>query len=201
MDSSDMDEGTGAVAGLLAVEVGTPASLVVQLAAARRPGVKLSDRLRVMNNEVPLTAQEIAGSDGDCQHWIRAQRGLLAVAYEVETLLSSPGVCRDFTAPGRRLVPGRRGARPGSGRLRVWPVADGFPLRGGDWHRRGVASVGCHQAGSEAHAGTHRHRRDAADIAFLTLISGRAELSGLDVTAVAAGDLPFDDHKQLAMLA
>ena len=43
--------------------------------------------------------------------------------------------------------------------------------------------------------------RDAADIAFLTLISGRAELSGLDVTAVAAGDLPFDDHKQLAMLA
>jgi hypothetical protein len=52
---------------------------VVQIAAARRPGVKLSDRLRVMNNEVPLTAQEIAGSDrgrhGELNHLRNTTKG------------------------------------------------------------------------------------------------------------------------------
>jgi transglutaminase-like putative cysteine protease len=43
--------------------------------------------------------------------------------------------------------------------------------------------------------------RDAADLAFLTVVSGQAELCDMNVTAVAATDLPTDDHRALATLA
>jgi transglutaminase-like putative cysteine protease len=36
--------------------------------------------------------------------------------------------------------------------------------------------------------------RDAADVAFSTILSGRAELTGLQILAVVDGDLPDDDH-------
>jgi hypothetical protein len=42
--------------------------------------------------------------------------------------------------------------------------------------------------------------RDAADIAFLTTLSGRVELSTVEVEAVAPSDLPVDDHEQLVAL-
>ncbi|GAA0439846.1 putative transglutaminase-like protein [Acrocarpospora corrugata] len=43
--------------------------------------------------------------------------------------------------------------------------------------------------------------RDAADVAFVTTISGTAELQNLEITAVANGDLPLDDHQQLVTLS
>jgi hypothetical protein len=42
--------------------------------------------------------------------------------------------------------------------------------------------------------------RDAADVAIATVISGQAELTSLEITAVAGGELPTDDHEQLAVL-
>lgn len=36
--------------------------------------------------------------------------------------------------------------------------------------------------------------RDAADVAFATTLSGRTTMTGLQVIAVAGGDLPQDDH-------
>jgi transglutaminase-like putative cysteine protease len=43
--------------------------------------------------------------------------------------------------------------------------------------------------------------RDAADVAFGTVLSGTAELVGMAITAVADGDLPTDDHEALVRLA
>jgi transglutaminase-like putative cysteine protease len=42
--------------------------------------------------------------------------------------------------------------------------------------------------------------RDAADTAFSTVLSGHAELTYLQVIAVAGGRLPFDDHVSLVSL-
>ena len=42
--------------------------------------------------------------------------------------------------------------------------------------------------------------RDAADTAFATVLSGRAELTRLNVTAVAGGQLPMDDQLGLVSL-
>lgn len=39
--------------------------------------------------------------------------------------------------------------------------------------------------------------RDATDIAFSTVLTGRAELTGLEITAVTPEDLPLDDHEGL----
>jgi hypothetical protein len=39
--------------------------------------------------------------------------------------------------------------------------------------------------------------RDAADVAFVTVVSGRVEFSNVEINAVAADDLPLDDHEQL----
>jgi hypothetical protein len=36
--------------------------------------------------------------------------------------------------------------------------------------------------------------RDAADTAFSTVTAGRVDLRSLEITAVAAGELPLDDH-------
>jgi transglutaminase-like putative cysteine protease len=43
--------------------------------------------------------------------------------------------------------------------------------------------------------------RDAADTALVTTLTGVANMTGLQVTAVAAGDLPADDHAALVSLA
>lgn len=42
--------------------------------------------------------------------------------------------------------------------------------------------------------------RDAAYTAFTTVTAGRAELRSLEITAVADGELPLDDHDRLAAL-
>lgn len=42
--------------------------------------------------------------------------------------------------------------------------------------------------------------RDAADIAFATVLSGEALLISVTTLAVADGDLPFDDHQSLVAL-
>jgi hypothetical protein len=42
--------------------------------------------------------------------------------------------------------------------------------------------------------------RDAADVAFATVLTGLAELTGMEVVAVVGGDLPEDDHHRLMHL-
>jgi hypothetical protein len=43
--------------------------------------------------------------------------------------------------------------------------------------------------------------RDAADVALGMVLSGKAELVGMAITAVADGDLPTDDHEVLVRLS
>jgi transglutaminase-like putative cysteine protease len=42
--------------------------------------------------------------------------------------------------------------------------------------------------------------RDAADVAFSTVLSGRAELTGIQITVASPDDLPLDAHEELAVL-
>jgi hypothetical protein len=43
--------------------------------------------------------------------------------------------------------------------------------------------------------------RDAADTALATTLSGALTVTGMQITAVAPGDLPTDDHAGLVTLA
>jgi hypothetical protein len=38
--------------------------------------------------------------------------------------------------------------------------------------------------------------RDAADVAFSTVLSGRAELTGIQITGSSPDDLPHDAHEK-----
>jgi transglutaminase-like putative cysteine protease len=267
---------SGAVGCTLAFEVTSPATIVVQVAVADRPGVGLSERLDVVNNSVPVTARELVEPGGTRQHLIRAQPGALTVTYQatvtrtgdpvaeevtdpariaglrpsrycpsdriagfagshfgelpgeldrvraicdyvwahvgyatevsgpstdaVETLLSARGVCRDFAhlvaalcravdVPARIAAVYAPGLAPMDFHAIVETAIDGF------WWAWDATRLAPRPTLVRIVTG-----RDAADVAFATVLAGRAELSGLEITAVAAGDLPFDGHDQLVAL-
>ncbi len=265
-----------AVSCLLTFDVSEPASLAVQVAAARRAGLDVSERLEVVNNAVPVTAQEIVGSDGSREHLIRAQPGTLTATYEatvsrtraaipepatdaqqlaalrpsrycpsdrmagfarghfdevpagldrvraicayvwrhigyevttsgpstdaVETLLSGRGVCRDFA----HLVAALCRAVDIPTRVAAVYAPGLSPM---DFHAVVETAIDGHWYAWDATRSAPRSTlirigtgRDAADVAFSTVISGRAELSGLQIGAVASGDLPLDGHDQLIAL-
>jgi transglutaminase-like putative cysteine protease len=264
------------VSCLLTFEVSEPAVLSVQVVAARRAGLDLGERLEVINNTVPVTAQEIVGSEGGREHLIRARPGTLVVTYEatvvrtratapepasdaqrvaalrpsrycpsdrmagfarshfdevpagldrvraicdyvwrhvgyeattsgpstdaVETLLNAHGVCRDFAHLVAALcraveVPARVAAvyAPGLSPMDFHAVVE--TAINGQWYAWDATRSA--PRSTLVRIGTGR---DAADVAFSTVISGRAELSGLQIGAVAAADLPLDDHHQLVAL-
>jgi hypothetical protein len=86
----DLDRQTRHVSCTLTLEIATPASLVIQIAAARRPGVTISERLEILNNLVPVPAQELAGPVGGRQHLLHVQPGDLTVGYTA-TVAAGPG--------------------------------------------------------------------------------------------------------------
>lgn len=75
---------------------------------------------------------------------------------------------------------------------------------GGDRRRRrSTARGGC--GTPSRHAPRHslvrmRTGRDAADVAFVTVLSGRADLTDMEITATVDGSLPVDDHAALVDL-
>jgi transglutaminase-like putative cysteine protease len=272
---SDTDRVTSQVGCALTLEVTTPASVVIQVAAARRRDSVISERLDVVNNAVPVPVQELAGPAGGRQHLVQVQPGTVTVGYDatitpgvepparvtaedrvealrpsrycpsdrlaglaqdrfgelptalqrvqaicdyvwrhiayvsdtsgpatdaVDTLLAARGVCRDFAHVVAALcraveVPARIASvyAPGlspmdfhavvetdiEGRWQVWDATRSAP-------RPTLVRIAT--------------GRDAADIAFTTLLSGRAELRSLEISAVAGGELPQDDHDGLAVL-
>jgi len=118
-----------------------------------------------------------------------------------DTLLSGRGVCRDYAHLVATLcravdVPARVASvyAPGlspmdfhlvvetalEGRWRVWDATRLAP-------RQSLVRIAT--------------GRDAADVAFATVLSGRADLTSLVIMAVADGDLPADDHEGLVTLA
>jgi len=64
--------GGGGVGCTLTFDVKTPVSVVLQVAPARSASVRLRQRLEVVNNSVPLTVEELAGSGSGRQHLVHA---------------------------------------------------------------------------------------------------------------------------------
>ncbi len=117
----------------------------------------------------------------------------------VDTFLARTGVCRDFahlvvTMLRARNVPARLAAvyAPGLSPMDFHAVAEGF--LDGTWHVLDATALAPRQSMLRIATG-----RDAADTAFMTTISGVANLTDLTVEAVV-DSLPRDDVTQLVQL-
>ncbi|WP_431802148.1 transglutaminase-like domain-containing protein [Microbacterium sp. bgisy203] len=117
----------------------------------------------------------------------------------VQTLLGRQGVCRDYahlTAALLRAegVPARVAAvyAPGLDPMEFHAVAEAWIE--GAWRVVDATALAPRQSLVRIATG-----RDAADTAFLTVLSGRADLDALEVTAVV-DDLVYDDVTQLVEL-
>ncbi len=118
----------------------------------------------------------------------------------VDTLLAGSGVCRDFAHLTAALcravqVPARVAAvyAPGLSPMDLHMVAE--TEIDGSWWVWDATRLAPRQSLVRIATG-----RDAADIAFSTVLSGHVELGELAVSAVVAGDLPIDDHTRLTSL-
>jgi transglutaminase-like putative cysteine protease len=119
----------------------------------------------------------------------------------VDTLLAGAGVCRDFAHVVAMLcravdVPARIASvyAPGLYPMDLHAVVETeLDGRWWVWDATGLAP-----RPTLARIATGR---DAADTAFVTITSGEAVLQTLEVTAVAPGRLPADDHQELRQLS
>lgn len=117
-----------------------------------------------------------------------------------DTLVNGEGVCRDFAHLVATLcraveIPARVAGvyAPGLWAMDLHVVVE--TELDGRWQAWDATRLAPRQSLVRIATG-----RDAADIAFATILSGQAQLTGLGIVAVAAGDLPFDDHHSLTML-
>ena len=260
----------------LVFDISEPARLAVQIAAARRPGLDISERFEALSNGVPVTVQELPGSHHGRQHLVHAGPGALVITYEaavnrttpatveqvtqsqriaalrpsrycpadrmvgfarnhfadspdepdrvqaictyvwehiryeldasgpgtdaVDTLLAGRGVCRDFAHLTAALcravdVPARIAAvyAPGLSPMDFHVVVE--TAIEGNWYAWDATRSAPRPSMIRIATG-----RDAADVAFSTVLRGRAELTGIQITVAGADDLPLDAHEELAVL-
>jgi transglutaminase-like putative cysteine protease len=118
----------------------------------------------------------------------------------VDTLLAGEGVCRDFAHVVAMLcravdVPARIASvyAPGLSPMDLHAVVEAEV--DGQWWVWDATGLAPRQTLARIATG-----RDAADTALVTVVAGQAIMLGLDVTAVAAGPLPYDDHRELVYL-
>ena len=118
----------------------------------------------------------------------------------VDTLVSGQGVCRDFAHLVAALcravdVPARVTGvyAPGLSPMDLHAVVEADI--DGRWQVWDATRLAPRPSLVRIATG-----RDAADTAFATVLSGYAELTNLQVTAVAGGQLPMDDHVALVSL-
>jgi transglutaminase-like putative cysteine protease len=118
----------------------------------------------------------------------------------VDTLVSGLGVCRDFAHLVAALcraveVPARVAAvyAPGLWAMDLHAVVE--TEIDGVWRVWDPTRLAPRASMVRIATG-----RDAADVAFATLLHGQAALTNLFVQAIAADDLPPDDHESLAVL-
>jgi hypothetical protein len=266
----------GGVGSSLTLALATPAEVVFQVAAARRPDQPLEDDIVVDLGGISVNPVEIVDGDGGRQHFVRAGPGMLAMSYHavvtpcdppivermteaqriiglrpsrycpsdrlagfadrhfgraqsaaekvraicdyvwnhiiydgtatalgsdaIETLVIGRGVCRDFAHLVMTLcravgVPARMAAvyAPGLSPMDFHAVVEA--AIDGAWWCWDATRLAPRQSLVRIATG-----RDAADTAFVTVLSGQVELSTVEITAVAPGDLPLDDHEQLVAL-
>ena len=118
-----------------------------------------------------------------------------------ETLLTGQGVCRDFAHLTATLcralgVPARVAAvyAPGLSPMDFHLVTEAAV--DGGWYVWDSTRLAPRRSLLRIATG-----RDAADVAFATILDGRVTMTGMRITAVAPGDLPDDDHRALVALA
>jgi transglutaminase-like putative cysteine protease len=139
-----------------------------------------------------------------CEHvWrhIGYEAGVTGSAGDaIDTLLAGRGVCRDFAhlviALCRAVdVPARMAAvyAPGLSPMDFHAVVE--TAIDGRWWTWDATRLSPRSTLVRIATG-----RDAADIAFATVLDGRAELSHVEIEAAAPHDLPLDDHEQLVAL-
>jgi hypothetical protein len=114
----------------------------------------------------------------------------------IETLVAGRGVCRDFahlvTALCRAVgVPARMAAvyAPGLSPMDFHAVVE--TVIDGAWWCWDATRRAPRQTLVRIATG-----RDAADVAFATVLAGHVDLTGMEIMAAAVGDLPLDDHEQ-----
>lgn len=119
----------------------------------------------------------------------------------IEALLAGQGVCRDYAHAVAMLcraagVPARLAAvyAPGLSPMDMHAVVE--TDIDGAWRVWDATRLAPRHSLLRIATG-----RDAADTAFATVLDGRAALTDMSVTAVAAGELQRDDHRQLVALA
>ena len=118
----------------------------------------------------------------------------------VDTLVSGAGVCRDFAHLVAALcravdVPARVTGvyAPGLSPMDLHAVVE--TDIDGHWQVWDATRLAPRPSLVRIATG-----RDAADTAFATVLSGNADLTSLQVTAVAGGSLPYDDQVSLVSL-
>ena len=118
----------------------------------------------------------------------------------VDTLVSGQGVCRDFAHLVAALcravdVPARVSGvyAPGLSPMDLHAVVETDV--DGRWQVWDATRLAPRQSLVRIATG-----RDAADTAFATVLSGNADLTGIEVVAIAGGSLPYDDHVGLVSL-
>lgn len=118
----------------------------------------------------------------------------------IDTLVSGRGVCRDFAHLTAALcravdVPARVAAvyAPGLDPMDFHLVVETALADG--WFVWDATRLAPRQSLIRVATG-----RDAADVAFGTVLSGTADLVDMSITAVADGNLPIDDHDALVRL-
>jgi transglutaminase-like putative cysteine protease len=147
-----------------------------------------------------------SGGPGDVAEWVfqhlSYQLGSSTVTTDaIDTLLASAGVCRDYAhltatlcralnIPARVAAVYAPGLSPMDFHLVVEAAVDGR------WRVWDATRLAPRQTLMRIATG-----RDAADTALATVLSGALTMTTLQIVAVAAGDLPTDDHAELVTLA
>ena len=149
--------------------------------------------------DATATVREITGWVHDFLAYTPGSSGPATDA--ADTLLTGAGACRDYAHLVAALcramnVPARVAAvyAPGLSPLDVHLVAE--TALDGRWRVWDATRLAPRQTLVRIATG-----RDAADTALAATLSGRLTMSRLRITAVAAGDLPADDHDALVELA
>jgi len=172
--------------------------------------MKLHKLLLAAAATVGLASFTIIGCGGDDDNKVKCGDGGCvdaasdgasdATTDAIDTLLTGTGVCRDYAhlvamlcraveVPARVAAVYAPGLSPMDFHLVVETEIDGL------WRVWDATRLAPRTALVRIATG-----RDAADVAFATVISGRALFTGMEITAVVDGDLPVDDHNEPVFL-
>jgi transglutaminase-like putative cysteine protease len=170
-------------------DVERTAELMLQVAAAHRPGASIGDRLEVHLDGRPLPVQELSGPHGNRLHVVRAGPGRLRVAYDA-TARTAAGPSP--VTPYERVAALRPSRYCPSDRLLGFAGRQFGPLDPTDATAVGAAVVDVESfvhEHTQYHAGASASTTDAAE----TLLSGAGvcrDFAHLVATLARALDIP-----------